>query len=389
MTDTLKRIAIIIPATDLYGAPQFGLSLGDSISNNPNTEVHLIFPADRGTLNKTSFTFPKNNVFIHYTPMPVLRRYQMMSINFPFYAMKFILQFFHFLYFISSLKKMYSYHVVSATNMSGLAVRMIFPNALIIWSLHERLNWFEKATLGNIMGVASNVTACSFYCLNQLPTYARNKADVIYSGISYLDFPLNFQRDFSNVVRILMIGRINSWKGQDILIDALKMIPDEIDYVCRIVGSPIFGQIDFYEDLVKKVNSSPLKNRVDFVGETRNKWDQFGWADVVVVPSKFPEPFGRVTVEALAAGCAVISTKPGGAVEILKDGEFGTVVPCGDVAELAGAIVDILTNKEKLAQFRSNGPLRAMSFEDRRTMSDLVDAHLSASTVKKIRSYDI
>ena len=72
---------------------------------------------------------------------------------------------------------------------------------------------------------------------------------------------------------------------------------------------------------------------------------------IVVVPSRWPEPFGLVTVEAMLAGCAVVASRHGGSVEIIEDGVTGLLVPPGDVAALAAAVERLATDavlREKL-----------------------------------------
>jgi glycosyltransferase involved in cell wall biosynthesis len=60
--------------------------------------------------------------------------------------------------------------------------------------------------------------------------------------------------------------------------------------------------------------------------------------DVVAHTSTAPEPFGRVIVEGLLAGCPVIATRAGGASEILNHGETGYLVPPGDPQILADVL---------------------------------------------------
>jgi glycosyltransferase involved in cell wall biosynthesis len=60
----------------------------------------------------------------------------------------------------------------------------------------------------------------------------------------------------------------------------------------------------------------------------------YAWADVVVIPSLRPEPFGRVAVEAMSAGCLVIAAKHGGLVEIINDHKTGLFFNPGDAQDL-------------------------------------------------------
>lgn len=61
-------------------------------------------------------------------------------------------------------------------------------------------------------------------------------------------------------------------------------------------------------------------------------------ADVVVVPSAWPEPLSRVILEAMAAGKPIIGTDVGGTPEIVQNGVTGLIAPAGDVDALVAAI---------------------------------------------------
>jgi glycosyltransferase involved in cell wall biosynthesis len=71
------------------------------------------------------------------------------------------------------------------------------------------------------------------------------------------------------------------------------------------------------------------------------------WADVVVVPSTKPEPFGLVAIEAMAAGRSVIAANHGGLSEIVIDGVTGTLFSPGSINSLASAIVSYIENPDR------------------------------------------
>ena len=65
-------------------------------------------------------------------------------------------------------------------------------------------------------------------------------------------------------------------------------------------------------------------------------------ADIVVVPSKLPEPLGRVAIEAMSFGRPVIASEIGGLPQVVKDQVTGWLIPPGDAAVLAEAIRRII-----------------------------------------------
>src|SRR4029450_9567670 len=70
-------------------------------------------------------------------------------------------------------------------------------------------------------------------------------------------------------------------------------------------------------------------------------------ADVVVVPSVWPEPLSRVIVEAMWLGRPVVATAVGGSPEAIEDGVTGLLVPRGDAPALAAAIGALLRDPER------------------------------------------
>jgi glycosyltransferase involved in cell wall biosynthesis len=60
------------------------------------------------------------------------------------------------------------------------------------------------------------------------------------------------------------------------------------------------------------------------------------------VPSKLPEPLGRVAIEAMSFGRPVIASEIGGLPEVVKDQVTGWLIPPGDPAVLAEAIRGII-----------------------------------------------
>jgi glycosyltransferase involved in cell wall biosynthesis len=90
-----------------------------------------------------------------------------------------------------------------------------------------------------------------------------------------------------------------------------------------------------------------LQGRVRFAGMVPHEQlpSFFASAGVVVVPS-LHESYGRVIVEAMAFGRAVVATDTDGARDLIKDGETGLIVPIQDVAALADKIRYLLSNPQ-------------------------------------------
>ena len=140
---------------------------------------------------------------------------------------------------------------------------------------------------------------------------------------------------------IVLPGRITAWKGQMLLLDALARMERTggcgREWICVFVGDA--KERDKHaQALVEKTREAGLRERVRFTGHCADMPAVMMLADLVVVPSLRPEPFGRVVVEAQAMGRPVVVAAHGAALETVEDGVTGFTFPPGDAAALAEAV---------------------------------------------------
>jgi glycosyltransferase involved in cell wall biosynthesis len=88
----------------------------------------------------------------------------------------------------------------------------------------------------------------------------------------------------------------------------------------------------------------------------------WGHCLAAVVPSVWPEPFGVVAVEAMAAGRPVVASAVGGLAELVVDGTTGIHVPPGDVAALRNALERIVADAPLRARLGAAGRARAEAY---------------------------
>jgi glycosyltransferase involved in cell wall biosynthesis len=136
---------------------------------------------------------------------------------------------------------------------------------------------------------------------------------------------------------IVSVGRLSPEKDHRLLLRALALLPRARDWRLALVGDG--PERPALEALAARLG---LSNRITFAGYVR---DPFAWMmrARIAVCSSIYEGLGNAVIEALACGTAVVSTDcPYGPREILKDGRYGTLVPVGDAAALAAAIMAAL-----------------------------------------------
>lgn len=86
--------------------------------------------------------------------------------------------------------------------------------------------------------------------------------------------------------------------------------------------------------------------RIRYLGYRRDVENVFKTSDILVVPSRWGEPFGLINIEAGAVGIPVVATRDGGIPEIIRDGVNGLLVDVGDDAGLLAAVRRLVDSPE-------------------------------------------
>jgi glycosyltransferase involved in cell wall biosynthesis len=140
---------------------------------------------------------------------------------------------------------------------------------------------------------------------------------------------------------VVIPGRLTSWKGQAVLLQAIARLP-WTEVCCVLVGSDQ-GRTKYTRELEQLSESLGIADRVRIIGQVDDMPAAFMLSDVVVHASTEAEAFGRVVIEAQAMGRPVIASNLGGPSETVEDGVTGWLTDPGDVDGLARALVEALS----------------------------------------------
>jgi L-malate glycosyltransferase len=101
---------------------------------------------------------------------------------------------------------------------------------------------------------------------------------------------------------------------------------------------------------------------IRFVGKQEQIEEILAVSDLFLLTSEY-ESFGLAALEAMAAGVPVISTNAGGLPEINVDGKTGYLSNVGDIDNMSSRAIELLSDDEKLAEFKVNAAEHAMTFD--------------------------
>ncbi len=185
----------------------------------------------------------------------------------------------------------------------------------IIIRFSDRFICVSNAVKDNILSVVGN-------------NYS-NKIEVIHNGIELTGIEKIDSTQIDDKIKIGIVGSIIRIKGIDLVIDSLiDMLNSHAKVHLYIYGSPN-NQDDsakYNQELITKVRSNDLGNRIHFMGYENDKAKIYNSLDLVINYTVIPEAFPYSVLEAMAYGKIVIAPNIGGPKEIITEDKNGFLV---------------------------------------------------------------
>ncbi|MDI2090589.1 glycosyltransferase family 4 protein [Commensalibacter oyaizuii] len=242
-----------------------------------------------------------------------------------------------------------------------LAVKKCKTSFITTWHGVYSETWLGKRYYNKVMTKGERVIAISHYIAKRLHDHygvEKERLRVIHRGVDVTAFDpeMPLGERVSELAKkwqipedkkiILLPGRLTPWKGQELLIRAFVTLKERYpNWVCVFVG-PAKAKDQFSKRLLILANQLKVRDRLYFVGDCQDMPAALTLANIVVVPSLKPEPFGRVVIEAQAMERPVVVANHGGAAETVIEGQSGYLFEPGNIQSFAEILEFLMQRSE-------------------------------------------
>lgn len=194
--------------------------------------------------------------------------------------------------------------------------------------------------------------------------YPSTRIELIYNGLALEKYSHPECKRFNDKnIKIAIVGRVISHKGQLEAIKAIEHIVNTTDYkhiVLKIVGIRPDEMTEYENMLVDYANTHNLSEYIEFVPFTDKVEDVLANCDIGLTCSKM-EAFGRVTVEYMISHLLAIGANSGGTPEVIDDKTSGLLYDEGDYIALSNSIIWAIEHPVEANEIITNGHRKAIS----------------------------
>jgi glycosyltransferase involved in cell wall biosynthesis len=165
----------------------------------------------------------------------------------------------------------------------------------------------------------------------------------------------------------LYVGQLVKHKGIEILIKAISEIKNK-NFKLFIIGEGDPSYKDYLKNLAKE------DKRIYFCGKLTPEelFKYYQKANLLIIPSIWPEPFGNVVLEAFSYGVPVVGSNTGGISELIKPNYNGFLFEPNDISALRNILLTLLEDKEKLKTLSFNAFKSAKAYEISKYVENLI-----------------
>ena len=150
-------------------------------------------------------------------------------------------------------------------------------------------------------------------------------------------------------------------KGPHILLEAI----DGLNVHCDL-----YGEGNMKEELQKTIIKKGLDSKIHSPVSYKRVPSLYQNTDIVVFPSLWPEPFGRISIEAMATGKPIIGSKIGGIKETIKN---GFLVQPGNIPEMRKALQKLINSPHLRRSLALKGKKQVKEYQEEKVIKEMVD----------------
>jgi glycosyltransferase involved in cell wall biosynthesis len=376
--DGRPAVLFLHPSDELYGADRQLLALVRASA--PLVRPIVVLPDDLPYAGALSARLREEGVTVESGALPVLRRRYGGFTAMPAWVIRAV----RGTWWLARLARRHRARLV-VSNSAAIPVGPVVARLLgvrHIWLVREILiepRYFRlvvrhmaRIASGTVLGVSRAVTGW-------LGEMGRRGPGVLHDGVAVEGTPV----PLAGAPRAVFVGRMSDWKGWDVFAVAARLARDRVPEARFVLAGGVVPGASPDEAQVRETVASvdPSGSWLSWVGEVPDGRVVMADAWVVVVPSRRPDPFPNVVLEAMAQGRAVVGSDDGGIREMVVPGETGLLVPPGDEHALAEALATLLADRGRCTAMGRAGQERARAEYSLerfgRRWSKVLDEHLA------------
>lgn len=348
-----KKINVLFlhGSSDLYGSGYVVLSLVKALDRSKFTPI-VILPMEGELCDE----FRKDGVNVVIHDLSVIRREFLTPLGAIGFVLNFILSL-PYLTLFCIKNRIDIVHTNTASIFSGGVVAFLLGKPHI-WQVMELI---ETPKIGaRLINVMVGIFSTQVFCISEAVKnhfLKDNKSRAakfatLYHGVDLNQYNVNkisgtaIRRSLNlddDTVLVTFAGRFNAWKGYDVFVKAIPLVLDKLSKRAKVrfllLGSCWPGLEHFLDELKAQIKEIPDNEKyITLLGFQENFAEWLAASDIILLPSKRPEPNATVVIAAMAMKKPVIGTNIGGTPETIVEGETGFLIPPDDHTVLAEKI---------------------------------------------------
>lgn len=365
------RVLFLHPNDELYGSDRVLLNLVRGLDAS-RFEPYVVVGDDLGSAGLLTAELRKSAIPVFQLPLACVRRRYLTPRG--------------LVWFTRRLRR--SVWLV-ADLIESQRIDVVYTNTLAVWTGALAAARTHRAHLWHAHEIVEHPAVLRVFLRRFVPHYAqrvvcvsratadhllvsrraRAKGIVLYNGIAPKEWLAASGRGriraelgcADDDVLIGMIGRISRFKAPDVFVEAASLLLARHPHLrFFIAGAPIPGETTMRERVARLIAQSPAPERIHLLGFREDVPDLTAALDILVVPSRLPEPFPLVNLQAMFAARPIVGADRGAMREAILDGETGLVVASDNAPALAGALSSLVGDPARRAAMGAAGRRRAL-----------------------------